>query len=60
MSTFETRPGGRQAEATRSTDKPKARTRRELVLALAEEDEAEVDERADGTVIEKRPRKSNK
>lgn len=55
---FEVRPGGRQADVKRSDTK--ARTRRELVLAQAAEDEAEVDERADGIVIEKRPRKSKK
>jgi len=55
--TYETRPGGRQAEAKRSTTK--ARTRRELVLAQAEEDDAEVTER-DGKVKIKRKAKRAK
>ena len=57
---WETRPAGPQAEAARSNANTKPRTRRDLVLAQAAEDEADVDERADGTVIEKRPRKSKK
>lgn len=60
MSEYEKRPGGEAGAAVRSDRASTAKSRREAVLAEARAQGLEVEERSDGSIVIREPRKAKR